>query len=70
MSEVLVTGVHLREARARYGGYCTSGMARWFARHGLSLGHFLRHGYPISSFDGVQDEMLARVLAIAKEPRP
>jgi hypothetical protein len=63
----MVTVEHLRIARARHGGYCTKGMGRWFARHGLDLRHFLKNGYPVETIAALNDAFGNKVVAIALE---
>lgn len=64
---ITVTADDLREAKRRYGGYCTRGVEAWFERYGLSLRHFLRHGYPIEAIEATGDELGSRVARIARE---
>lgn len=67
MTDPLVTSEHLREARRRYGGYCTRGMDAWGERYGLSLRVFLQEGYPASVFEATGDLFGIRLAAIARE---
>lgn len=64
---MIVTAEHLRIARQRHGGYCTSGVAVWFERHGLDLREFLRHGYPIETIEATNDLLGRQVAQIARE---
>lgn len=63
---LLVTAEHLRQAKRQHGGYCTSGVERWFQQHGLSLRVFLREGYPVEVIEATQDEFGLRVARIAR----
>ena len=64
---MIVTSEHLREARKRHGGYCTRGMSTWFERYGLSMRHFLMHGYPIEVIEATGDALGLTVAKIARE---
>lgn len=64
---IIVTIDDLREAKLRYGGYCTRGVDAWFTRHNLSLRQFLRHGYPIDVIEATNDDLGTRVAQIARE---
>lgn len=63
---LIVTAEHLREAKARNGGYCTPGVDRWFKQYGLSLRVFLREGYPVEVIEATGDEFGMRVARIAR----
>lgn len=67
MSTLIVRGEHLREAKRRYGGYCTRGVSHWFDSHGLSLREFLQHGYPVEVIEATQDTFGLRVAQVARE---
>lgn len=67
MSEVIVRVEHLREAKRRYGGYCTPGLSAWFTSHGLSMRDFMRDGYPASLIEATNDLFGVRVASIARE---
>lgn len=64
---ILASGVHLREARRRYGGYCARGVDAWFTKHKLDLRHFLRLGYPVEVLEATNDLLGQQVAAIARE---
>lgn len=67
---LMVTVNHVREARARYGGYCTRGMRVWAERNNLDFRHFLTVGYPVEVMQSFDDEFMRRVVAIAQEDAP
>lgn len=58
----LVTRTHLDEMR-----YCARGSRRWFARHGLNWGEFVKNGLPAEVFEATGDAMALRLVAHAKE---
>ena len=58
---------HIQEARRRHGGFCTPGLAAWFARYGMSLRHMLREGYPISMIERTGDPFAKQVADICRE---
>lgn len=64
---IIVNADDLREAKRRYGGYCTRGMDAWFKRYDLSLREFLRKGYPVEVIESTGDELGLRVARIARE---
>lgn len=64
---MIVTSAHMRAAKATYGGYCTQGVAAWFAKYGMDLRYFLQHGYPIERIEATNDELGLRVARIARE---
>lgn len=65
MKDVIATGDDLREARARFGGYCASGTSAWFKRHGLSFRKFMTVGLPAE--DLMVDDLGRRVAEIAEQ---
>lgn len=67
MSTIIVKIEHLREAKKRHGGYCTSGVSRWFDMHGMSMREFVTKGYPIEVVEATGDLFGIRVAAIARE---
>lgn len=67
MTQLMVRSEHLHEARRRHGGYCVRGVGPWFERHGMTLRHFLQHGYPIEQIEAIKDEFGLRVARIARE---
>lgn len=67
MSEPLLTMAHIQEAKRRYGGFCTPGTAAWFKRYGMDFRHLLRHGYPVSKIEALNDPFGNRVAAICRE---
>lgn len=62
---MIVRAEDLREARARYGGFCATGTLAWFKRHGLSFRKFMSEGLPIEQVR--VDEFGDRVAMIALE---
>lgn len=64
---IVATNADVREAKRRYGGYCTRGMDAWFKRYGLNLREFLRKGYPVEVLESTGDELGLRVARIARE---
>ena len=64
---IMVTADHVREARARHGGYCTKGMRVWAERNGLDFRQFLTVGYPVEVMQSFDDEFMRRVVNIARE---
>lgn len=66
MSEVIVRMRHIQAAKAQSGGFCARGVSAWFKRHNLDLRRFVREGFPISAFDGIDDEFARKVFQIAR----
>lgn len=58
---------HIQEARRRYGGYCTPGVAMWFSCHGMNIRQLLREGYPVSMIEKVGDPFGQKVADICRE---
>lgn len=68
MTTVIMAKVeHLREAKRRFGGYCTNGTILWFNSHGLSLREFMRSGYRAEVLEATGDIFGIRVAEIARE---
>ncbi len=67
MSEMMIRSEHMHEARRRYGGYCVRGLSMWFERNGMSLRHFLLHGYPESRIVATNDRFGLLVVEVAHD---
>ena len=60
-----MTVVHMRHVRAA--GMCSRGARAFCLSHNLDWQEFLKSGLPVSSLDGIDDEMLRSVIARAKD---
>ena len=58
--QVKVTMRHMRRLN-----YCSSGVRRFFAEHGLDYGQFLREGIPAEELMKTGDAMAIRVAEVA-----
>jgi hypothetical protein len=67
MKTDMVTADDLRAARARKGsGFCVSGVSAWFEKNGMSMREFLKNGYPLERFNGLEDALSGPVLHEAR----
>ena len=59
--EPVATLAHMRQLKL-----CASGGRAWAKHHGLDWGHFVRHGYPASTFAALGDAYGDRMAALAR----
>lgn len=61
-ADVIIKPQHLQAA-----GLCVRGARQWFALHNLDFAHFIRHGYPCSQIEALNDALGNKVAAVARE---
>lgn len=63
----MITVEHVRLAATGPRGFCVRGMRQWFALHNLDFDHFVRHGYPLSVAEAIDDKFARQIVAVARE---
>jgi len=61
VTDPIIQPQHIRDA-----GLCVRGLKQWLTLHGLDMDHFMRHGYPCSQIEALNDVLGNKVAAIAR----